>query len=148
MNSSYAYAEVLEVLDNMDEIYVSKIPPKFISFLKENASKNYQKHIVTTKELEDQNLDVQTLNILALINLKYWVESEEHKQELLAQYKENEKKKMEKLSEHFDSSSIFDKTKDINNNTMNIEKSNNLPIEKKSIFRKIVDYFKSKIFEN
>ena len=182
MNSSYAYAEVLEVLENMEDIYVKKVPPKFIEFLKENASKDYQKHIVTSKTLDAQDLNAETLNILALINLKYWVESEEHKKELLAKYKENEKKKIERLSQHFDSSTIFDKTKSeaVSNNANVLDKStakttdsfnniskekndseqksndfennkindNNLPVVQKSIFKKIIDYFKEKFFNN
>ena len=82
MNSSFAYAEVLEILDNMDQIYVNKIPEKFRIFLKSNASKNYQNHIVPTKDLNGQILSPKTLSILALINFKFWVESDEHKQRL------------------------------------------------------------------
>ena len=160
-NSSYAYAEVLEVLENMEKIYIQKIPKKFINFLKENASKDYQKHITTEKPLKSQNLNEKTLSILALINLKYWVESEEHKKELLEKYKENEIKELEKLSKQFDTSSIFDnandkeqaidasdKSEEVNIKEENVEKvSSNLPIENKTIFRKIIDYIKSKIFE-
>lgn len=152
-NSSYAYAEVLDVLENMENIYVQKIPEKFISFLNDNASKDYKKHVVTTKPLENQNLNEKTLTILALINLKYWVESEEHKQELLKKYKENERKEIEKLSQHFDSSSIFENDKNAsktdNKNIISEESENaNLPIERKSAFRRFVDFIKSKIFEN
>ncbi len=152
-NSSYAYAEVLDVLENMEDIYVQKIPEKFISFLNNNASKDYKKHVVTTKPLESQGLNEKTLTILALINLKYWVESEEHKQELLKKYKENEIKEIEKLSQHFDSSSIFENNKNVketdNKNIVSRESENtNLPIERKTVFRRFVDFIKSKIFEN
>ena len=102
MNSSFAYAEVLEILDNMDSMYVNKIPEKFRLFLKNNASKNYQNHIEPDKDLQGQVLSPKTLSILALINLKFWVESEEHKQRLLTRYKENDIKKMEKLSKAID----------------------------------------------
>ena len=156
-NCSYAYAETLEVLENMEEIYIQKIPQKFIDFLKENSSKDYQNHITTDKPLKNQNLNQTTLNLLALINLKYWVESEEHKKELLNKYKDNERKEIEKLSKHFDSNSIFEKNKveivkqeQINLNDSKEEKINkeNLPLEKKSIFKKFIDFIKSKIFEN
>ena len=39
-DNSYAYAEILEILDNMSEIYVKKIPNRLIEYFKENASKN------------------------------------------------------------------------------------------------------------
>lgn len=160
-NNSYAYAETLEVLENMEEEYVQKIPKKFIDFLKENSSNDYKKHITIDKSLKSQNLQQTTLNLLALINLKYWVESEEHKQELLKKYKDNEKKEIERLSKHFDSNSIFEKNnkeniqEKIDINKISLEgnegtklNKENLPVEKKSIFKKFIDYIKSKIFES
>lgn len=157
-NYSYAYAETLEVLDNMEEIYIQKIPQKLIDFLRENSSKDYQNHITTDKPLKNQNLNQTTLNLLALINLKYWVESEEHKKELLKKYKDNEKKEIERLNKHFDSSSIFEKNNEEKqeNNQINLEEKienieinkENLPVERKSIFKRFIDFLKSKIFEN
>lgn len=144
MNSSYAYAEVLEILDNMDSIYVNKIPEKFRIFLKDNASKNYKKHIEVSKDLQGQVLSPKTLSILALINLKFWVENEEHKQKLLARYQENDRKKMEKLSKAIDKNDykVFDKVKE-----KEVYEETALVVEKKSIFRRFVDYLKSLIFE-
>lgn len=147
-NSSYAYAEVLEVLDNMDDIYINKIPKKFIEYLKENANRNYEKHIVITKPLEEQNLNEKTLNILALINLKYWVESEEHKKELIEKYKENDRKKIEKLSKEFDSSSIFKNNENVNDSLNEEISKDKLPVERKNIFKRFIDFIKNKIFEN
>lgn len=45
LNKGYAYAETLEVLQNMEEEYVMKIPQKFIAMLKKGALKNYKNHI-------------------------------------------------------------------------------------------------------
>lgn len=80
---SYACAEVLDVLDNMEKKYVEKIPKNFLEVLKENASDNYKKHIVTFKPLKNQNLNKETLKILTVINLKYWTESQEDKDRIL-----------------------------------------------------------------
>lgn len=147
MNSSYAYAEVLEILDNMDSIYVNKIPEKFRIFLKDNASKKYQKHIEISKDLQGQILSPRTLNILALINLKFWVENEEHKQIILARYKENERKKIEKLSKAIDNNNykVFDKVKE---KEIYEESTEIAVIEKKSIFKRFINYLKSLIFED
>lgn len=147
MNSSYAYAEVLEVLENMDDVYVQKIPEKFLIFLKENASLNYQKHITTSKELNGQIYSSKTLSILALINLKYWVESEEHKQKLLEKYKENEKKKFEKLSKSLDNNkyNVFETIKE--KETYEEKNKENSLIQNRSLFKRIIDFFASKIFE-
>lgn len=148
MNSSFAYAEVLEILDNMDSIYVNKIPEKFRLFLKDNASKNYQKHIEVSKDLQGQVLSPKTLSILALINLKFWVENEEHKQRLLAKYQENDRRKMERLSKAIDNNNykVFDKVKE--KEVYEEENSENLPIEKKTVFKRFIEYLKGLIFEN
>lgn len=147
MNSSFAYAEVLEILDNMDLVYVNKIPEKFRLFLKNNASKNYQNHIEPSKDLQGQVLSPKTLSILALINLKFWVENEEHKQKLLAKYRENDRKKIEKLSKAIDNNNykVFDKVKE---KEVYEESEETALVEKKSVFKRFIDYLKSLIFES
>ena len=62
-------------------------------------------------------------------------------------------KEIEKLSQHFDSSSIFEnnkKAKETDNTNIVLEESENknLPIERKNVFRRFIDFIKSKIFEN
>ena len=145
--NSYAYAEVLDVLDNMEEKYVEKIPKSFIEYLKENSSFDYQKHVTLDKPLEKQNLNSKTLSILAAINLKYWVESEEHKKELLNQYSKNSKKQEEKLNEKTEINDIFKNAEMIENSESKEKITQNLPIEKKSLFRKIINFFESKILK-
>ncbi len=145
--NSYAYAEVLDVLDNMEPKYVAKIPKTFIEYLKENSSADYQKHVTLDKPLEKQNLNSKTLSILAAINLKYWVESEKHKQELLKQYKENGEKQKDKLNEKIEINDILKKADKIEKLENKEEMTSNLPVARKSLFRKIIDFFESKIFE-
>ena len=45
LNKGYAYAETLEVLQNMEEEYFMQIPTKFIDILKKDALKNYKNHL-------------------------------------------------------------------------------------------------------
>ena len=80
---NYACAEVLDVLDNMDSKFVDDIPKNFLQFLRKNASENYQKHVVPYIDLKKQNLNKETLNILAIIHLKCWTKSETHADMLL-----------------------------------------------------------------
>lgn len=145
--NSYAYAEVLDVLDNMEEKYVEKIPKSFIEYLKENSSSDYQKHVTLDKPLEKQNLNTKTLSILAAINLKYWVESETHKQKLLNRYKENGEKQQEKLNEKIEIKDVFEQAKKIETESNKEIITKELPVVRKSLFRKIIDFFESKIFE-
>ena len=40
-----AYAEIIEILNNIEEKYKEKLPNKLIDFFKENSAKNYEEHI-------------------------------------------------------------------------------------------------------
>ena len=88
-NINYAFAEVLDVLDNMNVEYINMIPKKLIKLFRDNADKNYKKHINSYLDFENANLSKKTIDILALINLRYWSKDEKHRRELLKNYKNN-----------------------------------------------------------
>jgi len=140
MDNSFAYSEVLEVLSYMEEKYVDKVPKKLIEFFKDNSSKNYTKHINPNEDLKKQKLSKKTLDILALINLKYWTNNKEHKQRLIKQYNENEKRIQDERTAKYNTENLF-KSK----NTKQFNNSNEVAlIEKKaSFFIRIINKFKS-----
>ena len=88
-NINYAFAEVLDVLDNMNVEYINMIPKKLIKLFRDNADKNYKKHINSYLDFESANLSKKTIDILALINLRYWSKDDKHRKELLKNYKNN-----------------------------------------------------------
>ena len=102
-----AYVEVLEVLNNMDSEYIEKIPNKLIEFFINNMSKEYKFKLDMTIPFEEQKLKQLTINILAMLNLNYWCESEEHKKELLKKYYDNEMKYQEKIMEQYSAEKLF-----------------------------------------
>jgi len=102
-----AYVEVLEVLEHMDSKYKEKIPKKLIEFFINNSSKEYKFHLKDNTPLEEQNLKEITINVLAMLNLNYWCESEEHKKELLKKYYDNEMKYQEKVMEQYSADELF-----------------------------------------
>lgn len=104
-----AYVEVLEVLNNMDSKYIEKIPKKLIEFFINNSSKEYKFHLKENIPLEEQKLKEITINVLAMLNLNYWCESEEHKKELLKKYYDNEMKYQEKIMEQYSTEKLFKK---------------------------------------
>lgn len=132
-DNSYAYAETLDVLDNMSEIYVSKIPRKLIQYFKDNASKDYVKHIVTYKALTKQNLHRETLAILAMLNIKYWTKSEEHKQYLLKKSKNINRQEI-----NYNSDIFVSKQK----TNPRAERLAMTKVEKETIFTKIINWIK------
>ena len=140
-NNGYAYAEVLDVLDKMDKKYIKKIPNKLLETLKMNSYKGYKQHIDPNVELSEQHLSRKTLDILAVINLKYWVEDEKHKKELLEQYRNNEIREKEESIKQYQN--IFEKrTKNVQDKEMNLP----VVIEKdgwiKKIFNKVLKLFR------
>ena len=87
-----AYAEIIEILNNIEEKYKEKLPNKLIDFFKENSAKNYEKHIKKNISLNEQKLQKETIDILAMLTLNYWCNSEEEKAELTSMYSDNELK--------------------------------------------------------
>lgn len=85
-------------------------------------------------DLEKQQLSKDTINILAVINYRYWVKSEEHKKWLLSQYKKNEE-----LNRNIEIKELFlnkDHNPKINNN------SELVVIKKDSLFKKMINFIK------
>ena len=112
---AFAYAEILEILDYMEEEYVNKIPQKLINVIKENALDTYERHLDANVPLEEQEISEKTTAILAMLMLNYWCESPEQKQELTDMFNENERKYQEELQRKYDPNNIF------NNNPKPVE---------------------------
>ena len=143
MDDSYAYSEVLEILNNMDKKYVNKIPKKLLDFFNNNSSKNYIEHINPEQDLKEQKLSKKTLDILALINLKYWTKSEEHRKELLMKYRENGRKLEEELARQYSTDNLFK-----NKRIQEVEKKEEVSlIERKETFIERVFNFIKNIFK-
>lgn len=106
MGNRLAYAEVNTILNYMDKEYIIKVPKKLREFFKENSLDN---NVVFNPKipLENQNLQKETFSILAMLNLNYWCENEEHKQELINKYRQQDIIKEEKLRELYNPDNIF-----------------------------------------
>ena len=149
MNRKNSYVEILEILKYMDKIYVDKIPKKLIEFFEENKANNYKFKYDSAVELGKQNLNDNTLALLAMLNLNYWCESEEHKKELIARYNDNEQKYQEELHKKYNPDNIFK-----NNKRQEYAKENSklnhinalAEIKKETLFDKTITFFK-KLFK-
>ena len=108
-NLSKAYAEVLLILSYMEQKYIDMIPKKLLELFDDEKDKNYQPNINTNISLAEQNLQRKTLTLLAMLNLNYWCEDEKEKQELIAIYAENDRKKEEELREKYNPDNLFKK---------------------------------------
>lgn len=144
MNRKNSYVEILEILKYMDKIYVDKIPKKLIEFFEENKANNYNFKYDSTVELDKQNLNDNTLALLAMLNLNYWCESEEHKKELISRYNDNEQKYQQDLREKYNPDNIFKKHNQENEIEENIIQNENSLVEyKEPLFRRIINKIKN-----
>lgn len=108
-NERQAYNQILEVLKYMDEKYIDKIPKQLITHFQENKASNYNFSINPKISLKEQNLSEETLDILAMLNINYWCEDEQHKKELIQKYHDNEIKHEKELKQKYNVDDIFKK---------------------------------------
>lgn len=142
-----AYAEVDSILNLMESKYVLEIPKQLREMFKTKKATNYNKKIVANKPLQEQNLNTETLEILAVLNYNYWCKDEKKKKELLDLYYNNELKQEQELREKYNPDNLFKKdpiqdeaVDPINNNEMQMIEYKGENIISK-FFNKIKSYF-------
>ena len=140
MIDSNVYSEVYEILSYMDKETVMKIPMGILENIKNRRNKDYISKIDPDNIFDPQNVDEKTLEILACIDVNFWME-ESKKEELKKKYQN--KIKMEELAkkQKYGNYDLF-----ANNDVKlkdNIEEKNELVVKKKfSWFQKILNLFK------
>ena len=102
-----AYAEVDTILSFMEIQFIEKVPKKLRETIKNEKSKEYHPKIDKSIPLDEQNLERKTYAILAMLDLQYWCNTEEEKQELLSMYANNDKKYQEELRQKYNPDNIF-----------------------------------------
>ena len=102
-----AYSEIYAIVNLLEDEYKQRVPDKIINFFDDVRDKNYEVNIDVEKSLLDQNLQRQTLVILAILELNYWCDSEEEKQELIREFAENEKTREKEIREKYNPDNLF-----------------------------------------
>lgn len=103
-----AYAEVDYIINHMDEKYIQKVPEVLRNFFAEVKDPEHEINIDPYKPLQSQGLRKYTLEIIALLHLKYWCENEERKKELYELMLQNQNKLEEQLREKLSIDNLFD----------------------------------------
>ncbi len=143
-----AYAEIIEILDNMSFEDKNKVPKKIYDFFLEKSNKNYIRHLDKNKTLYEQEIREDTKEILAILLINYWCETDYKKNQLLTLFRNNEIKYQEQLREKYNSDMFFKNKRNIDNNNNEEVESNTqmIVINKDNIFtrfiRKIKLFFK------
>ena len=150
LDTMRAYSEVYEILNLLDKDYKEKVPDKVRTFFKEERLKDYKPEIDTDTPLIDQNLKRETIVLLAILNLNYWCETPEEKQEILDELSQNEKEKQDLLEEYNPDNLFKKKPNDVveNEDTINIQEVSLVEYKKQGLFKRILDkitrFFKKK----
>ena len=144
-DNRYAYSEIVEILGNLDVYYVEKLPIRLREFFTYNKLPDYIRHINIGQPLSSQNLSQKTVTILAILNLRYWVENDDKKKELVNEYKRNE----EECEERYSSDNLFKKSVEsqVSENvhkTEEIKENSLIEIKQENIFKRFWNFIRRK----
>lgn len=116
-------SEVIDVLQHTDDEILIKIPQKFITFLYENADKDYVPNIDFHSENWEESLEEDTNAILALIYRDYIVSPNE-RNKLIKEENREKTKREEELRKKYNSDNIFNNR---NNKIHNQQEEKQIP---------------------
>ena len=141
LDTMMAYSEVYEILNLLDKEYKEKVPDKVRTFFEEERLKDYKPEINVDIPLIDQNLKRETITLLAILNLNYWCDTPEEKQEVLDELANNEKEKQEVLEKYNPDNLFKNKQNDVieNENKINTQEVSLVEYKKQGIFKRILD---------
>lgn len=103
-----AYAEVDYIIHHMNQRYIDKVPPKMIEFFDSYKDPNHEININPYVPLQNQGLKRYTLEIIALLHLKYWCEDEKRRQELYDIMLSNQHKLEAQMRDRYSVEKLFD----------------------------------------
>ena len=115
-NSSLAYSEIYEILKLIEDEYVNRIPKKIMSFFEEERDKEYKPRIDVNIPLDEQNLKRETMVLLEILNVNYWCDSEEEKQEIqeeLIRNNEIKEQQEKELAERYNPDNLFKRKNEV-----------------------------------
>lgn len=104
---SIAMCETLRYLKGINQDDLNKIPSKFIKFLNDNSSKNYECDFDYTKPLKELNISEETRGIIAMICLNYWCITDEQKEKFKSHLTKNELKFQKEMRRKYNPDNLF-----------------------------------------
>ena len=138
MENMLAYAEIDEILNLLEDDYRERVPKKVRDFFKEEKIKDYHPEIDIEKPLIEQNLKRETIVLLAILNLNYWCDTLEEKQEILDELSMNEKEK-QKLLEKYTPDNLFKKRPEEKQEFVHTEELSVIEYKKPNFIQKLLN---------
>lgn len=116
LKNMIAYSEIWAILNLLEDSYSSRVPQHVKAFFEEERLKDYVPQIDIDTPLTEQNLQRETIVLLALLNVNYWCDSEEERQAYLMEMAKNDNKDYDPDDKSWDWSNLFDFSLEGDNN--------------------------------
>ena len=76
------YSEVYSILQLLGQEYIRKLPEKLINHIKKNRLLSYNPFYTLEKDLAKQDIQKESIALIALMNYKYWAKDNKEKKEI------------------------------------------------------------------
>lgn len=130
--------EVECILRKLDADYINKIPKEIWDYIEKNKDKEYLFDYDETKNLNEQNLSIDTISILTYINIKYLLD-EQHKKEMLKILREDMAFTEQEKAKNYTTNELFKDKQQIKQEIALLE------VKEEKWYKKIFGFFR-KIF--
>ncbi len=116
LKNMMAYSEIWTILNLLENSYASRVPQQVKNFFEEERLKDYIPQIDVDRPLTEQNLQRETMVLLALLNVNYWCDSEEEREFWLREMANNDNSEYDPNDMSWDLSHLFDESEKIYDN--------------------------------
>lgn len=132
------YIEVYSILGLLGKEYINKIPKSLYSIIETKASNIKELKYKSLKEINKDNIQKQSLAMIALIHSNYWCESKEEKDELNQIFVSNSIKNEREKREKYNPNNLFKES-------LNEEekKEEAIVVYKKPLWKRIISKIKN-----
>ena len=107
LRTMMAYSEIWTILTLLEDSYASRVPQRVKAFFEEERLKDYEPQIDVDKPLTEQNLQRETMVLLAMLNINYWCNSDEEREFWLREMARNDNKEYDPNDTSWDLGHIF-----------------------------------------
>ena len=142
------YSEVYSIINLMNEKYKKKLPLKLYELIEKERETAYNPVFDTRISLVEQNISREAVAMLVLLQLNYWCDTNEEKEEINKILKDNTTKVQQKMREMYSSENIFknlnearEKLKEkenIANNNLNNEENTKIDEKEKGLLKNVL----------
>lgn len=139
------YIEVYSILNLLGEEYINKLPKSIYTIIENNITDKNQFKYKSLSDIKEDNILKDSINMIALLHLNYWCESEKEKQELNLLFENNRIENENLKRQKYNPDDIFKNRK---GQIEAVENSFAIVEYKESIFEKIKNWFKRFLNKN